>query len=120
MSSDLEEEIQHLPQNILKTQRHLKEEEKNYEKLLNLKPIIDRVHRLKIDIPHLEKELEQLMIEIATVDNDIESYVLLLAEPTEKIDLINSIMGDISLLDEAFRNEENLKANIEKLKVRIM
>lgn len=95
----------------------LKAEQKKYEGLLQLKPLIEKVSRLEADIPLGKEELKKVGEELAECTNNVESLQVLLAEPTIKLDLANSMLGDMSLLDEALKELSRLEADVTKLKV---
>uniref|UniRef100_A0A1B0FGD5 Rad50/SbcC-type AAA domain-containing protein n=1 Tax=Glossina morsitans morsitans TaxID=37546 RepID=A0A1B0FGD5_GLOMM len=119
LSSDLTDEIQHLPQNIKKTEMLLKTEQKKYENLLHLKPILEKVTLLEKDLPGKEQKLKDIQRELTDLANESETFQMLLAEPTFTMDLASSMMGDMSLLDEALKDVIRLKAEINSLKTKL-
>ncbi|KAL9901861.1 DNA repair protein RAD50 [Glossina fuscipes] len=119
LSSDLTDEIQHLPQNIQKSEMLLKTEQKKYENLLHLKPILEKVTLLEKDLPGKEKQLKDIQRQLTDLANESENFQMLLAEPTFTMDLASSMMGDMSLLDEALKDVIRLKAEINSLKAKL-
>uniref|UniRef100_A0A1A9V356 Zinc-hook domain-containing protein n=1 Tax=Glossina austeni TaxID=7395 RepID=A0A1A9V356_GLOAU len=119
LSSDLTDEIQHLPQNIKKSEMLLKTEQKKYENLLHLKPILEKVTLLEKDLPGKEQKLKDIQRELTDLTNESETFQMLLAEPTFTMDLASSMMGDMSLLDEALKDVIRLKAEINSLKTKL-
>uniref|UniRef100_A0A1B0AQ80 Zinc-hook domain-containing protein n=1 Tax=Glossina palpalis gambiensis TaxID=67801 RepID=A0A1B0AQ80_9MUSC len=119
LSSDLTDEIQHLPQNIQKSEMLLKTEQKKYENLLHLKPILEKVTLLEKDLPGKEKQLKDIQRQLTDLANECENFQMLLAEPTFTMDLASSMMGDMSLLDEALKDVIRLKAEINSLKAKL-
>lgn len=110
------DQIQDLPQNIERVEKLLKEEQKKYESLLHLKPVIDKVARLEVEIPKKKEDLKTFQNQLAECSKEMESTQTLLAEPTTIFDTANSMMGDMSLLDESIKESNRLKNDIEKLK----
>uniref|UniRef100_A0A1A9WRR6 Zinc-hook domain-containing protein n=1 Tax=Glossina brevipalpis TaxID=37001 RepID=A0A1A9WRR6_9MUSC len=119
LTSDLSDEIQHLPQNIKKAEMLLKTEQKKYENLLHLKPIFEKVALLEKDVPEKEKKLKDIQKQLTDLANESENFQILLAEPTFTLELVGSMMGDMSLLDEALKDVTRLKAEINSLKAKL-
>lgn len=119
MTSELTDKIQDLPQNIERVEKQLKDEQKKYENLLHLKPIIDKVARLEQEIPKKKDELKTIQNQLAECSSETEDIQMLLAEPTVNMDLANSMMGDMSLLDEAIKEVARLKDDINRLKTKL-
>lgn len=108
-----------MPQNIERIEKQLKEEQKKYEGLLHLKPVIEKVARLEQDIPKKKEELQTLQNQLAECMKETENIQALLAEPTTNMELANSMMGDMSLLDEAIKDVTRLKKDVNKLKTKM-
>lgn len=119
LTSELTDKIQDLPQNIARIEKLLKEEQKKYESLLHLKPIIDKVAKLEAEIPKKKEDIEMFQNQLTECTNDVESSQTLLAEPTAVFETANSMMGDMSILDESLKESSRLKNEIEKLKKRL-
>lgn len=116
MTTELNDKIQDLPSNIEKIEKLLKEEQKKYEGLLHLKPVIDRVNRLEVDIPKKKEDMKIFENQLADCSKEMEETQILLADPTATLDTANSMMGDMSLLDELLKETNRLKNDIEKIK----
>ncbi|XP_065361714.1 DNA repair protein RAD50 [Calliphora vicina] len=116
LTTELTDKIQDLPQNIERVEKLLKEEQKKYESLLHLKPVIDKVARLEAEIPQKKEVLKTLQNQLAESSSLMENTQTLLADPTTVLDTANSMMGDMSLLDESIKESNRLKNDIEKLK----
>ncbi|XP_023303627.2 DNA repair protein RAD50 [Lucilia cuprina] len=116
LTTELTDKIQDLPQNIERVEKLLKEEQKKYESLLHLKPIIDKVARFEAEIPQKREVLKSLQNQLAESSTEMENMQTLLAEPTTTMETANSMMGDMSLLDECIKESNRLKNDIEKLK----
>lgn len=119
LTSEITDKIQDLPQNIERVEKQLKDEQKKYENLLHLKPIIDKVARLELEIPKKKDEMQTLQNQLAECLTEMENTQVLLAEPTTILELANSMMGDMSLLDEAIKEAARFTKDITKLKAKL-
>ncbi|XP_073838783.1 DNA repair protein rad50 [Musca autumnalis] len=116
LTSELNDKIVDLPQNIERIEKLLKEEQKKYESLLQLKPTIDRVEKLQQEIPKKKEDLQKLQDDLSECSKETETIQNLLADPTNNMELANSMMGDMSLLDEAMKQVTRAKDDIVKIK----
>ncbi|XP_067628332.1 DNA repair protein RAD50 [Eurosta solidaginis] len=116
---ELSDEINRLPENIKRTEKLLKAEQKKYENLLQIKSVVDRVAKLETDIPKKKEELKAMEEKLAKCVEDSESLQMLLVEPTTSLELADTMMGDVSLLDEAMREVTRLKNDLEKLNAKL-
>lgn len=119
LTSELTDEIHRLPDNINRTEKLLKAEQKKYESLIALRPVIEKVELLEKDIPTRKTELRKLEENLGEVANDSESCQMLQIEPSANLDLVNSMLGDMSLLDEAIREVTRLQNEVTKLKTKL-
>lgn len=115
LTGELNDEIRRLPENIQRTDRILKIELKKYESLLALQPITEKVECLKEDIPRHRQMLKQTEEKLATARADHETYQMSLIEPTSNVELANSMLGDMSLLDEAAKEVQRIREDLENL-----
>lgn len=106
-----------MPENIQRTEEQLIKEQRKYEELLSLKPVIEKVQTLKTDIPKCKDKLKTTEEKLSETTNDVESNQILTAEPQAHIELVNAILGDMSLLDEAIKDAARLQSELDKLKV---
>ncbi|XP_055855435.1 DNA repair protein RAD50 [Episyrphus balteatus] len=119
LTSELTDEIQRLPDNIDRTEKLLKVEQKKYESLIALRPVIEKVERLEKDIPTRKADLRKLEENLGRVAEESESSQMLQIEPNSNLDLANSMMGDMSLLDEAIKEVTRLQSELTKLKAKL-
>lgn len=119
MTMELSDEISRLPENIKRTEKLLKAEQKKYENLLHIKSVVETVTKLEADIPKKKKELTTIEEKLAKCVEERESLQLLLAEPTTSLELADSMMGDVSLLDEAMKEITRLKNDIAQLNTKL-
>ncbi|XP_054737346.1 DNA repair protein RAD50 [Anastrepha obliqua] len=119
ITMELSDEINRLPENIKRTEKLLKAEQKKYENLLHIKSVVETVAKLELDIPKKKKELASIEEKLAKCVEDTESLQMLLSEPTTSLELADSMMGDVSLLDEAMKEVTRLKNDIEQLNAKL-
>lgn len=112
----MQDEIRRLPDNISRAERTLFEEQEKYEKVLTLQPLTDRIEKLKIDIPKLKQTLKLTEEKLSTALTDSEELELAVAEPNSNKELANSMLGDMTLLDEANKDSERIRQELSKLK----
>lgn len=116
LSSRLTEDIQSLPDKIETTSKRLKIEQKKYDKLLELKPTIEKMNKLKIEIPKIKLNLTKTEEKFDEASTQVEELQIALAEPNLKLQLANSMLGDMSLLDEAVKELKRIENDIKLLK----
>ncbi|TMW39328.1 hypothetical protein DOY81_015591 [Sarcophaga bullata] len=109
LTTELTDKIQDLPENIKRIDKLLKEEQKKYDGLLLLKPVIEKVAQLENEIPKKKEEMQALQDQLAECSTEAENIQTLLAEPTASMDTANSMMGDMSLLDEGIKEADALR-----------
>lgn len=119
LTSELQDDIRRLPERIEGTERVLKQEQRKYEALLGLKSLTERVEKLKVDIPKLKDSLSKSEQELETARANVDSLQMALAEPQSNLELAQSMLGDMSLLDEALKDTERLGQELSALKATI-
>lgn len=119
MTTELTDEIQKLPDNISRTEKSLKAEQSKYEQLLQIKPTIDKVKELKEKLPKKKEELRSIEQSLGDIVSEYETLMARLGEPTHNMDLANSMLGDMTLLDEALKESVRVKKDLEQLKVHL-
>lgn len=88
-----------------------------YENLLQIKPSIDKVNELKKTVPQKKEELRKVEQLLGDSVAEYETLCALLGEPTSNMELANSMLGDMTLLDEALKESVRLKKDVDQLKV---
>lgn len=116
LSARLTDDIRNLPDKIESTSKRLKSEEKNYFKLLELKPTIEMIKRFKIEIPKMKSNLLKAGEDFEEASTHVEELQSALAEPNHNLQVANSMLGDMSLLDEALKESKRIETDIESLK----
>lgn len=119
LTTELQDEIRRLPENIERTERTLKDENRKYELLLALQPVTEKIEKLKIEIPKLKLKLKSTEEKLSNARNDQEGYQMTLAEPNINLELANSMLGDMSILDEAIRDVSRIKQELVDIKSKL-
>ncbi|EDW08362.1 DNA repair protein RAD50 [Drosophila mojavensis] len=119
LTTELTDEIQKLPDNISRTEKSLKTEQSKYEQLLQIKPTIDKVKELKEKLPKKKEELRTIEQSLGDIVSEYETLMARLGEPTHNMDLANSMLGDMTLLDEALKESVRVKKDLEQLKLKL-
>lgn len=91
-----------------------------YENLLQIKPAIDKVKELKETLPQKKEELRKVEQLLGDSVAEYETLCALLGEPTSNMELANSMLGDMTLLDEALKESLRLKKDLDQLKVSVV
>uniref|UniRef100_A0A182RRS7 DNA repair protein RAD50 n=1 Tax=Anopheles funestus TaxID=62324 RepID=A0A182RRS7_ANOFN len=116
VSSKLSDEIRRLPEKIEALERSLKKDRSDYDKLLALKPISERLEKQKKELPQLKQQLQDTEKRLTTASDDLEEHQLAVSEPTANMQLINTIVGDMSILDKLGLELERMKRGVEELR----
>ncbi|EDW72246.1 uncharacterized protein Dwil_GK20820 [Drosophila willistoni] len=119
LSYELTDEIEKLPENIERASKALKAEQLKYENLLQIRPSITKVTELKKTIPEKKEELHKIEELLGDSVSEYETMMALIAEPTQNMELANSMLGDMSLLDEALKESVRVKRELEQAKSKL-
>jgi DNA repair protein RAD50 len=119
LTQELEDEIRNLPDKLQTTETLLKIEQRKYEKLISIKPLIERVTKLSVEVPQMKKALKITEDKLAAALNDVENFELQLLEPKMNLQVTNNMLGDMSLLDEAMRSVASMTREIDDLQKKL-
>ncbi|XP_033233234.1 DNA repair protein RAD50 [Drosophila pseudoobscura] len=119
LTTELSDEIQKLPDNISRSEKALKAEQLKYENLLHIKPSILKVKELKEILPKKKEELTEVEMLLGETVSEYETLIALIGEPTQNMDLANSMLGDMTLLDEALKDSVRVKKDLDQLKSKL-
>ncbi|XP_062536065.1 DNA repair protein RAD50 [Armigeres subalbatus] len=119
ISLELSDEIRRLPEKIEVLERMLKIDQKKYDQLMALQPYSERIEKQTQDIPKLKEQLDGTERRLTQASSDLEEYQMSIIEPNSSVQLINSILGDMSILDESVRDIERMTKGIENLKAEV-
>lgn len=116
MSSELSDEIRRLPENIKRTELALKTEQKKLEKLYSIEALTVRSETLKVDIPKKKGNLKETEERLSSAMGDDDALQISIAEPKASIDLANTMLGDMSVLDELLKDVARMRQELNTLK----
>ncbi|XP_016953559.2 DNA repair protein RAD50 [Drosophila biarmipes] len=119
LTNELTDEIQKLPDNITRAEKALKAEQIKYENLLQIKPNILKVKDLKESLPQKKEELKKVEKLLGESVSEYETLLALIGEPTQNMELANSMMGDMTLLDEALKDSVRLTKDLDQQKAKL-
>uniref|UniRef100_A0A182NCI9 DNA repair protein RAD50 n=1 Tax=Anopheles dirus TaxID=7168 RepID=A0A182NCI9_9DIPT len=119
VSGKLSDEIRRLPEKIETLERTLKKDRTDYDKLLALKPISERLEKQKKELPLLKQQLQETEKRLTSASDDLEEQQLAVSEPTANMQLINTIVGDMSILDKLSTEWERMKRGVEELRTQL-
>ncbi|KAH8402366.1 hypothetical protein KR009_011576 [Drosophila setifemur] len=119
LTTELTDEIQKLPENITRADKALKAEQLKYENLLQIGPNIVKVKDLKEALPQKKEELSKVEKLLDESVSEYETLLALIGEPSHNLELANSMMGDMTLLDEALKDSVRLTKELAQLKAKM-
>lgn len=119
MTSELLDEIHCLPANIERVERVLKIEQGKYELLLGMQPLTERIAKLTVDTPKMKQNLKQTEEKLSAALAEADAFVMSLAEPNANMELANSMLGDMTLLDEANKDVERIQKELAALRAKM-
>ncbi|XP_016990537.1 DNA repair protein RAD50 [Drosophila rhopaloa] len=119
LTIELTDEIQKLPDNIIRAEKALKAEQMKYENLLHIKPNILKVKDLKESLPQKKEELKKVEELLGDSVSEYETLLALIGEPTHNMELANSMMGDMTLIDEALKDSCRLTKDLDQQKAKL-
>lgn len=80
---------------------------------------MEKIEKFKIDIPILKNELKDIEEKLTNSNNENETFDMLMAEPTSTMELANSMLGDMTLLDEGIKDSNRITKEIKMLKLKL-
>ncbi|XP_034187721.1 DNA repair protein rad50 [Osmia lignaria lignaria] len=117
---DMEKEMESYPSRLKECEIELRTEQEKYDKMLQLKPVVENIVRLE------ETELETMKSNIETYENKLihsQTFVIELkekkSEPENKLAMYNEIMSDIMLWDNYIDEIYKLKQIINNIQKRM-
>ncbi|XP_052866880.1 DNA repair protein RAD50 [Anopheles cruzii] len=116
VSGKLSDKIRRLPQKIESLERTLKNERLEYDKLLALKSVVEELEKQKLELAKLKQQLQDTERRLTKAADELEEYQLATSEPAANLQLISTIVGDMSVLDEMSREVDKLQRGVEQLR----
>lgn len=117
LTNELSDQIEMLPENITRSEQLLKDETIKLEKLLAMQSIVERVDNLKsIIMPKVKEDIKQLETNIVAEQEKMKNSQNTLEAPKNQKTIVESMIGDMSILDEAIRDIEQTQTDLAPMK----
>lgn len=117
LNEELNGQIESLPAKIRRTEQAFKETNEKLETLLTLQSIVEEVESLRVNrIPTLKRELGDIETKRATAQTEKTKLEKSLEQPKQHIEIGQRMVGDMSLLDDALREAERTRNDVNQLK----
>ncbi|XP_058456976.1 DNA repair protein RAD50 [Malaya genurostris] len=116
VSSELSDEIRRMPEKIEALERQLKADQAKYDRMLALQPYSELVEKQSTDIVKLKQQLKNTESRLSEASAELEECQMAIIEPGSSAQLINSILGDMSILDESAKDLERGRKAVAELK----
>ncbi|XP_055313426.1 DNA repair protein RAD50-like [Sitodiplosis mosellana] len=114
---ELNDQIIALPETIANAERELKKENAKLEKLLAMQSSVERVAELKSTLlPKIRDEIKKLDSDKSAAQEKAKQSEQSVKEPKEKKEIANKMVSDMTILDEAIRDVEQARIELEPLK----
>ncbi|KAK2581137.1 hypothetical protein KPH14_007949 [Odynerus spinipes] len=115
----MEDEIKNQPDTLKQCEARLKVEQKKYDTMLQLKPVVEKISQLEdVEIPRLEEILEETKEKLTRQKEIIQEKERLKATPEKDLNESKSLFEDVMLWDrliDEFNNLQEKICNIENL-----
>jgi DNA repair protein RAD50 len=119
LKQKLADEIRDLPDKLRRVRWNLEIEQKNCDKLMAVGAQIEKAAKLKETIPQLKTSLRTVEEGVSNASIAVKNYELQLTEAKQKQQMVNLMLGDMSLMDEIMRNTLELKHEVEDLQQKL-
>lgn len=120
LTTELNDKIDLLPEDIETAERKAKTENGKLEKLLGLQSSVTRLEqwratklpKLRSDLANFEQRLASTQENLRTNEKDIE-------EPRAKVAICSTMIGDMSILDDALKDVERSEKDLETKRLQL-
>lgn len=117
LTAELTDKIAQLPDNIQRSEQELRQANKKLERLLGLQSHVDRVERLKTNlIPQVSADIRKIEGDLRAAQDKSKQSSAAIEEPKKKKEIVQQMIGDMSVLDEAIRDIELNRQELDVLK----
>lgn len=117
LTDELTDKIEMLPANITNSEQALRNESIKLERLYAVQGSVERVENLKSTlIPRVLEEIKDLETKLTAAQEKSKQSQRLVEEPREKKAIVDTMIPDMALLDEAIRGIEQTRIELEPLK----
>lgn len=116
LTAELNEKIENLPMNIEQSGKLFKEENSKLETLLGLRSSKERIDKLESElIPKFKEDIKKLDKDLAAAKDEIKKTDPELKEVKERHALAQSMVGDMSMLDGAISDVEQIRHDLKPM-----
>lgn len=119
LKTEYDEKIKMLPREIMQAEKELKTDQRKFEILMSLKSDYERIESIERKIEKSKTDIQKNIEEYNKLQQDIEDIEMALVEPNQHFNIVNSIIGDMSLLDECYKDIQNKINEIEILRCQL-
>lgn len=120
LTIELNDKIDLLPEDIVAAENKLKSENNKLEKLLGLQSHVAQLDQLRTKKqPKLKADVTDVETRLITTKDELTKFERDIVDPKGKIDIISSIIGDMSILDDALKDIERSERELEALKSKL-
>lgn len=117
LTDELSDKIRMLPDDITRSERLLNESKIKLEKMIALQNSVETVEKLKSSsIPQVKDEIRKLESDLSAGQEKIKRAKQDLEDPKERMNLIGPMIGDMSSLEDALRDIQQTKMDLEPLR----
>lgn len=117
LNDDLESQIVTLPAKIRQRELESRELNAKLETLLALQPAVESVKTMSEEtIPSLERELAEIEKKRSLAQAQETKLKKSLEQPQQSIEIAQSMVGDMSLLDDSLRESDRVRLELQQLK----
>ncbi|XP_041979213.1 DNA repair protein RAD50 [Aricia agestis] len=115
--SQLTTQVMNVPGKLEKVTEELQKSSAKKDDLIGMRSLNEKITALKEkDIPELEKKLEEVDKEIATLTESSEEMSMLLTEPEQKLQTARQLQGEMPLMDKYTNEVKTTTKDFEAIK----
>lgn len=117
LSTELSLKIYLLPEEISTAERKLRTENNKLETLLGLQSHVTQLDELRsIELPKFKTKLGNIEASLTIIQEELRKLEEEIEEPKEKIAIILTLIGDMSILDDAIKDIERTQKDLTTLR----
>lgn len=117
LTTELNDKIDLLPEDIKVAEQNVKKENSKLEKLLGLQSSVERLEHMRTaKLPKAKSELANLEQRLAGAQEALRTNERAIEDPRAKATICPSMLGDMSILDDALSYVERSEKELEKLR----
>lgn len=118
LTTELSLKIDLLPEEISTAERKLRTENLKLEKLLGLQSYVTQLDELRSkQLPKTKTNLNDIEARLTVIQEELRKSEKEIEEPKEKIAIIATLIGDMSILDDAIKDIERTQKDLTTLRL---